>query len=52
VVNSPHIGSPGHIWRDLVGSKSNNIASKTGKNAKAMVKSLEKFLDKTYLGGE
>lgn len=49
VVNSPHIGSPGHIWRDLVGSKSSNIASKTGKNEKAMVKSLEKFLDKTYL---
>ncbi len=52
VVNSPHIGSPGHIWRDLVGSKSDNIASKTGKNAKAMVKSLEKFLEKTYINAD
>ncbi len=52
VVNSPHIGSPGHIWRDLVGSKSSNIASKTGKNAKAMVKALEKFLDQTYINVE
>ncbi|MBO7404143.1 MAG: hypothetical protein J6V24_04205 [Clostridia bacterium] len=50
VVNSPHIGSPGHIWRDLVGSKSDNIASKTGKNEKSVVKLLEKFIQKTYLG--
>ena len=48
-VNSTHIGSPGHIWRDLVGSKSNNIASKTGAVAKAMAKSLDKFLTNTYL---
>ncbi|MBQ3956271.1 MAG: hypothetical protein II680_10295, partial [Clostridia bacterium] len=52
VVNSPHIGSPGHIWRDLIGSKSNNIGSKTGKNEKAMVKSLEKFLQKTYIDAD
>ncbi|MBR4184147.1 MAG: hypothetical protein IKQ87_00145, partial [Clostridia bacterium] len=52
VVNSPHIGSPGHIWRDLVTSGSDNIASKTGKNEKAIVKSLEKFLDKTYINGD
>ena len=31
---------------------SNNIASKTGKNEKAMVKALEKFLDKTYINVE
>ena len=51
-VNSTHIGSPGHIWCGLVSSKSDNIASKTGKNAKAMVKALEKFLDMTYLNGD
>ena len=52
VVNSPHIGSPGHIWRDLVTSDSDNIGSKTGKNEKAMVKSLEKFLQKTYIDAD
>ena len=49
VVNSPHIGRPGHIWRDLVSDQNNNIASKTGKNAKAMEKALEKFLTNTYI---
>ena len=49
VVNSPHIGRPGHIWRDLISDRSNNIASKTGSNARAMEKSLDNFLTNTYI---
>ena len=49
VVNSPHIGRPGHIWRDLISDRSNNIVSKTGSNARAMEKSLDNFLTNTYI---
>ena len=52
VVNSPHIERPGHIWRDLISDRSSNIASKTGKNAKAMEKALETFLTNTYINAD
>ena len=51
-VNSTNIGSPGHIFRDLIGSRSNNIASKTAGSIKAFTKQLTKFLENTYINAD
>lgn len=48
-VNSIHCSSCGHIYRDLVGAKNSNIASKVAGSVKAMTKSLEKFIEKSYI---
>ncbi len=48
-VNSIHCSSCGHIYRDLVSAKNPNIASKVAGSMKAMTKSLEKFIEKSYI---
>ena len=48
-VNSIHCSSCGHIYRDLVSAKNPNIASKVASSLKPMTKSLERFIEKSYI---
>lgn len=48
-VNSIHCSSCGHIYRDLVSAKNPNIASKVASSMKPMTKSLERFIEKSYI---
>lgn len=48
-VNSIHCSSCGHIYRDLVSANDPNISSKIAGSAKAMQKSLEKFIESSYI---
>ena len=48
-VNSIHCSHCGHIFRELVSAKDPNIASKIAKSIKPMTKSLERFIEKSYI---
>ncbi|MGN1347184.1 MAG: hypothetical protein ACI4V1_10395 [Eubacteriales bacterium] len=48
-VNSIHCGSCGHIYRDLVSAENPNISSKIASSVNAMQKSLEKFIEDSYI---
>ena len=48
-VNSIHCSHCGHIFRELVSAKDPNISSKIAKSIKPMTKSLERFIEKSYI---
>ena len=52
VVNSKNVGSPGHLWRDLLGAGDENLASKIAGTIRAMNKALERFVNDNYVNAE